>query len=272
MNSSIGCSPLTGRAGLLCAAAALLSGLAATPAAGAPVAIDSTSAAVRSAEFVLSSNGTSLLRLRDGVVVVSVADRGLIALTFESSASAQMEADVTGAQIVVTGPAAAQGRRLATVDVAGDVLVEEGVVDDPLSPVVRLFLVSTSGEDTPVSFIEQGIAVLPDDEMTTVRRFGSDIAIGGNAIAVVSETTQRSDRIDIFTVSPDGAIEWSQTLTPATFDTSVAISGSGATIAASGVNRLAASGEAADLSHRPGGVGTDTTFPSDRWRAGDHRQ
>jgi hypothetical protein len=241
MTCSIGCNPVAGRFALACGVAAMFSGLAATPASGAPVAIGSTSAAVSSSEFGLSSNGIALLGVRDGVIAISVADRGLIALTFESSASQELDAGGSGAQLVVTGPAAARGRRLAALDVAGEALVEQGVVDDPLTPVVRLYLVTSDSGTT--SFAEQGIGVFPDDEMTTVRRFGSGIAIGGNAIAVVSETTQGSDRIDIFTVSPDGAIDWSQTFLPGTLDTKMAISSSGATIAASGVRRLAASGE-----------------------------
>ena len=216
-----------------------LAALLAGPVAAAPVAVNEEQPVVESSSVRLSSIGRSLLPVTGGFLVLSEADLGLTAVSFVPS-----DVDADGlteppAEVIVLGEVAAQGDRLVAVDSAGVETVEAGAADDPRSPLIRLFRVPGEGS----GFVETGYAVLPEEVREEVRRFGTAISIGGNAIAVVSETTSRSDRVDIFRVSPDGTAEWSQELNPQTLGTSVAVSTSGATIALSGVNRLAASGE-----------------------------
>ena len=206
------------------------------PVEAAPVAVDEGSPTIVSSMVRLSSIGRTVLPAAGGFLAMSEADLGLTAVTFIPSQPTNP--DSAPAEVIVLGEVAAQGDRLVAIDSAGVGAVEDGSVDDPQTPVVRLFRVpSGNGE-----FQETGYAVLPESVRSDVRRFGTDISIGGNAIAVVSETTSRSDRIDVFRVTPDGTAEWSQELLPRTLRTQVAISTSGATIAISGVNRLAASG------------------------------
>ncbi len=149
----------------------------------------------------------------------------------------------------VAGPASAQGNRVAAIDRGGDRAVASGMTSDPATPVLRLLEQPAADEE---SFIEIGTAVLPEEAAANLRRFGTSIALGGNAIAVVSETSRQADRIDIFTIGFDGTVEWAQRLdTPTTptargsgtLQTRVALSNSGAVIATSGVNRLAGSGQ-----------------------------
>ncbi|NNF54748.1 MAG: hypothetical protein HKN03_09940 [Acidimicrobiales bacterium] len=234
----------------------------ASAAAAAPVATLSSSETARSDQARLSGTGTNLLRVDNGVIVVSNADLGSSAVTY-----IDIETLDVRAQQVVSGPTAAQGRRLAVIDVAGESAVEQGLVEDPSTPVLRLLtLPEADGE----GFTEASAAVLPAAVAPSIQRFGTAIALGGNAIAVVSETTQRSDRVDIFTVTFDGRLRWAQQLeigsageqrrSAALLQTNVAVSSSGAVIAASGVNRLAGSGEVAIFR-----IGTNGWIPTQRF-------
>ncbi len=218
----------------------------------APVAIQDDVVTVESTIARLSSIGRQVLPVRGGFLVVSDADLGLTSVGFVAEPAATVSSD-----LVLLGPLAAQGNRLVGVDAAGEAAVAQELVDDPLAPVLRLFR-TPQAAGSP--FEQTGVAVLPEEIRSTVRRFGTSIAIGGNAIAVVSETTAGSDRIDIFRLSLDGTAEWSQELSPQTLDTVVAISTSGATIVASGVNRLAASGEV--IVNR---IGPDGWVPTQRF-------
>jgi hypothetical protein len=211
-----------------------------TPAAAAPVAVGQPSPLIESTQVRLSSIGLDVMPVRDGYVVLAEADLGLTAISFIPSDSQPATSGRSNPELVVLGDVAAQGTRVVAVDSAGPTPVVAGLVTDPLSPVLRIFRTPTSDSN---AFEELSVAVLPEDADAEIRRFGTSLAIGGNAIAVVSETTSSNDRVDIFRISPDGTATWSQELTPRTLDTTVAVSTSGATIVLSGVNRLAASGE-----------------------------
>ena len=206
-----------------------------TTAQAVPVAVEAPAPTIQSSDAGLSLIGREVHPASGGVLVVAEADLGLTSVVFVADADPTVSSDVT-----LLGPVAAQGERMVGIDAAGDPAVEAGVAPDPLTPIVRLFRMP---ESPGAPFTETGVAALPEQIRTQVRRFGTSIAIGGNAIAVVSETTARSDRIDIFRLSPAGTAEWFQELLPQTLDTKVAISTSGATIVTSGVSRLAASGE-----------------------------
>ncbi len=212
----------------------------ATPAAAAPIAVVEQSPIIESNTVRLSSVGRDVQPVRGGYIVLSEADLGLTEVSFIATDTPPETSRRPEPELVVLGDVAAQGTRVVAVDSAGPTAVEAGQVADPLSPVLRIFRTPTGNSS---SFQEIGIAVLPEDAGSEIRRFGTSVAIGGNAIAVVSETTSSNDRVDIFRISPDGTARWSQELTPRTLDTSVAVSTSGATIVLSGVNRLAASGE-----------------------------
>lgn len=232
---------------IACAALPSLSAAAASP-----VATDGEPLGIASGDARLSASGSALLQVTGGLVVVSAADLELRALTLiDSHGLSPVD------QRVVSGPADAQGRRIVVIDAAGPELVTAGVVDDPLDPVVRLFEVSS---EPTLAMTEVSNVALPESAAASVRRFGTDVAIGGNAIAVVSETTRQVDRVDVFTVSPQGQIVWAQELLPATLNSSVAISSSGATIAVSGVNRFAAAGDV--VVHR---IGPDGWIPTQRF-------
>ncbi len=233
----------------------------ASAAAAAPVATLSSSEALKSDQARLSGTGSNLLRVDNGVIVVSNADLGSNAVTYLDIETLDIRA-----QRIVSGPAAAQGRRLAVIDVAGESAVEQGLVEDPSTPVLRLLTLPDADGD---GFTEASATILPAAIAPSIQRFGTAIALGGNAIAVVSETTQRSDRVDIFTISFDGHLRWAQQLEvgsasgqrrAATLQTNVAVSASGAIIAASGVNRLAGSGEVAIFR-----IGTNGWIPTQRF-------
>jgi hypothetical protein len=217
-------------------AGALLS----SPASAAPVAVGEESPVIESNEVRLSSVGLGVIPVRGGYVVLSEADLGPTEVSFIAGDTPPPNLGRPAPELVVLGHVAAQGRRLVAIDTAGPDAVEDGQVADPLSPVLRIFRIPSPDSG---AFEETGIAVLPEDVGAEIRRFGTALAIGGNAIAVVSETTSSNDRVDLFRISPEGTAEWSQELTPRTLDTSVAVSTSGATIVLSGVNRLAAAGE-----------------------------
>ena len=163
--------------------------------AAAPVATLNRSEALKSDQARLSGTGANLLRVENGVIVVSNADLGSSAVTFVDIESLDIRA-----QRIVSGPAAAQGRRLAVIDVAGEFAVQQGLVEDPSTTVLRLLTLPEAKSD---GFTEASAAILPANVASSIQRFGTAIAMGGNAIAVVSETTQRSDRVDIFTISFD---------------------------------------------------------------------
>lgn len=237
-----------------CASALVFLAALAAPAGvgAAPVATDLSELRIASGEARLSASGSALLPVTDGVVVVSTADLGLQALTLFSAG----DQGAIGER-VVTGPAASQGRRIVAVDGAGPDLVASGLADDVLTPVVRLF---EADVETPDGLTELSAAVLPPAVAGDVRRFGTDVALGGNAVAVVSETTGQVDRVDVFTVSAEGALVWAQELLPETLNSSIAISASGATIAVSGVNRFAAAGDV--VVHR---IGSGGWIPTQRF-------
>lgn len=233
----------------------------ASAATAAPVATLSSSEALRSDQARLSGTGSNLLRVDNGVIVVSNADLGSSSVTY-----LDIETLDVRAERIVSGPAAAQGRRLAVIDVAGESAVQQGLVEDPSTVVLRLL---TLPEAEGSGFTEASAAILPADVAPSIQRFGTAIALGGNAIAVVSETTQRTDRVDIFTITFDGQLRWAQQLQvgsaseqrrAATLQTNVAVSSSGAIIAASGVNRLAGSGEVAIFR-----IGTNGWIPTQRF-------
>ncbi len=233
----------------------------ASAATAAPVATLSSSEALRSDQARLSGTGSNLLRVDNGVIVVSNADLGSSSVTY-----LDIETLDVRAERIVSGPAAAQGRRLAVIDVAGESAVQQGLVEDPSTIVLRLL---TLPEAEGSGFTEASAAILPADVAPSIQRFGTAIALGGNAIAVVSETTQRTDRVDIFTITFDGQLRWAQQLEvgsaseqrrAATLQTNVAVSSSGAIIAASGVNRLAGSGEVAIFR-----IGTNGWIPTQRF-------
>ncbi|MGI9609002.1 MAG: hypothetical protein ACR2NL_01775 [Acidimicrobiia bacterium] len=210
------------------------------PVGAAPVAVGGESPSIESTSVRLSSVGRDVLPVQGGYVVLSEADLGLTEVSFVAVGTPLRTAGRAGPELVVLGEVAAQGTRLVAVDTAGRAAFEAGEVESPLDPVLRIFRIPS---DELGSFEETGVAVLPDPIASGIRRFGTALAIGGNAIAVVSETTSSNDRVDIFRISQEGTAAWSQELNPRTLDTSVAVSTSGATIALSGVNRLAASGE-----------------------------
>lgn len=221
--------------------------LAGSPVEAGPVAIDAESPVVESSSVRLSAVGRGVIPVRGGLLVLSQADLGLTEVSFLASGA---PADQGQPEVTVLGEVAAQGNRLVAVDTAGRSSVEEEAVENPLAPVLRIFRTPVDGFG---AFEETGVAVLPETVEAEIRRFGTALAIGGNAIAVVSETASGNDRVDIFRISPEGTAVWSQELNPRTLDTSVAVSSSGATIALTGVNRLAASGEVIVNQIGPGG-------------------